>query len=203
MPVPGAARPVTGEDIRLNTEQYLLFKTPNVFRPVSGWVTLGNAIRATLAGDASAFATPPPQGPNDSSYAALSVICQDYPNDVRDFAEMQRRMQLGRYLAPHLQGATEVWSLIRCLGWPVPAANPPRSLDVRGVPPVLVVNATHDASTPYTWAHNVAAQIRGSVVFTRLGDGHTSYVVSPCTRSVVDRYLVDRAVPAPDQVCSD
>jgi hypothetical protein len=61
---------------------------------------------------------------------------------------MQRRMQLGRYLAPHLQGATEVWSLIRCLGWPVPAANPPRPLDVRGVPPVLIVNSTHDASTP-------------------------------------------------------
>jgi hypothetical protein len=85
----------------------------------------------------------------------------------------------------------------------VPPANPPRPLDVRGVSPVLIVNATHDANTSYKWAHVVAGQTRGSVVFTRLGDGHTSYFVSPCARAVIDRYLVDRAIPGPDQVCTD
>jgi hypothetical protein len=57
------------------------------------------------------------------------------------------------------------------IGWLVPPANPPRPLDVHGVPPVLIVNATHDANTSYKWAHVVAGQIRRSVVFTRLGDG--------------------------------
>jgi hypothetical protein len=38
-------------------------------------------------------------------------------------------------------------------------------------PPVLIVNATHDANTSYKWAHVVAGQIRGSGVFTRVGDG--------------------------------
>ena len=203
MPVPGADHPVTGEDIRMATPSYLEFKEPNVFRPVAGWVLLGAAIRDTLAGDASAFAAHPPQGPTDGSFGALSVACQDYAQEVRTFADMRRRIQLGRYLAPHLQGASESWLINRCLGWPVPPANPWRALDVRGVPPVLIVNATHDANTGYKWAHVVAAQIRGSVVFTRLGDGHTSYVVSPCTRAVVDRYLVDRVVPGPDQVCTD
>jgi pimeloyl-ACP methyl ester carboxylesterase len=203
IPVPGADHPVTGEDIRMATALYLEFKEPNVFRSVPGWVVLGAAIRDTLAGDASAFAAPPPEGPTDNSFGSLAVACQDYALEVRTFADMQRRIQLGRYLAPHLQGGSESWLINHCIGWPVPPANPPRALDVRGVPPVLIVNSTHDSNTGYKWAHVVAGQIRGSVVFTRLGDGHTSYTVSPCSRAVIDRYLIDRAIPDPAQVCTD
>jgi pimeloyl-ACP methyl ester carboxylesterase len=195
IPVPGADHPVTGEDIRLLTPPYLEFKEPSPFGP-SRWVQLGAAIRDTLAGDASAFAIPRYQSPTERAFGSLAVACQDYALEVRTFADMQRRIQLGRYLAPHLQGGSQSWLINRCIGWPVPPANPtPRPLDVRGVPPVLIVNATHDANTSYKWAHVVAAQIRRSVVFTRLGDGHTSYLVYPCTRAVIEHYLIDRALP--------
>jgi pimeloyl-ACP methyl ester carboxylesterase len=203
IPVPGADHPVTGEDIRLTTPSYLEFKEPSVFEPISGWVRLGAAIHDTLAGDASAFSIPPFQNPTERAFGSLAVACQDYALEVRTFADMQRRIQLGRYLAPHLQGGSQSWLINRCIGWPVPPSNPPHPLNVHGVPPVLIVNATHDANTSYKWAHVVAAQIRGSIVFTRLGDGHTSYLVSPCTRAVVDRYLVDRVIPGPAQVCTD
>jgi pimeloyl-ACP methyl ester carboxylesterase len=202
IPVPGADHPVTGEDIRLATPSYLEFKEPSVFAP-SGWVRLGAAIRDTLAGDASAFAAPPLQSPTHPAFGALAVVCQDYALEVRTFADMQRRIQLGRYLAPHLQGGSQSWQINRCIGWPLPPANPPRPLDVRGAPPILIVNATHDANTSYKWAHVLAGQIRRSVVFTRVGDGHTSYLTSPCTRAVIDRYLVDRTIPGPAQVCTD
>ncbi|HEU5107319.1 MAG TPA: alpha/beta fold hydrolase, partial [Micromonosporaceae bacterium] len=172
IPVPGADHPVTGEDIRLATPAYLEFKEPTVFEPVSGWVRLGAAIRDTLAGNASAFAAPPLQSPTERAFGALAVACQDYALEVRTFADMQRRIQLGRYLAPHLQGGSQSWQINRCIGWPVPPANPPRPLNVRGAPPILIVNATHDANTSYKWAHVLAGQIRGSVVFTRVGDGH-------------------------------
>ncbi|WP_433367940.1 alpha/beta hydrolase [Actinoplanes sp. CA-142083] len=203
MPVPGADHPVTGDDIRLLTPPYLEFKEPTVFAPVSGWLRLGAAIRDTLAGDASAFALPPPQSPTEDVFGSLSVVCQDYALEVHSFADMQRRIQLGRYLAPHLQGGSQSWLINRCIGWPLPPSNPARTLNVRGVPPVLIVNATHDANTTYKWAYVVAGQIPGSVVFTRLGDGHTSYLVSPCARAVIDRYLIDRALPGPEQVCTD
>jgi len=203
IPVAGADHPVTGEDIRLLTPSYLEFKEPTVFGPVSGWVRLGAAIRDTLAGDASAFATPPLQSPTEPIFGSLAVVCQDYALEVRTFADMQRRIQLGRYLAPHLRGGSQSWLINRCVGWPVPPANPSRALNVHGVPPVLIVNATHDANTTYKWAHVVAGQIRGSVVFTRVGDGHTSYLVSPCARAVIDRYLIDRVLPDPAQVCTD
>ena len=203
IPVAGADHPVNGEDIRLNTPPFLEFKEATAFDPVSGWVKLATAIRNTLAGDASAFAIPPLPSGTHPFFGSAAVACQDYAVEVRTFADMQRRIQLGRYLAPHLQGGSQSWLVNRCIGWPVPPANPSRALNVRGVPPVLIVNATHDSNTGYKWAHVVAGQIRGSVVFTRVGDGHTSYFTSPCARSVMDRYLIDRVIPGPWQVCTD
>jgi pimeloyl-ACP methyl ester carboxylesterase len=202
IPVPGADHPVTGEDIRLGTPAYLEFKETTVFAP-SGWHRLGAAIRDSVAGDASAFAAPPLRDPTDGAFGALSVACQDYAVEVRTFGDMQRRIELGRHLAPHLQGGSQSWQINRCIGWPVPPSNPSRALDVREAPPILIVNATHDANTTYKWAHVLAGQIRGSVVLTRVGDGHTSYLVSPCARDAVDRYLIDRVLPAPTQVCTD
>jgi hypothetical protein len=111
-------------------------------------------------------------------------------------------MRTAHRIAPHTQGASQTWTLLRCIGWPVLAANPPHRLRVRGVPPVLIVNATHDASTTYRWALSVSAQIRGSVVLTRRGDGHTSYFSSACARAATDRYLLEVRVPRPGQVCT-
>jgi hypothetical protein len=108
IPVPGADHPVTGEDIRLATPSYLEFKEPSAFGP-SRWVLLGAAIRDTLAGDASAFAIPRFQSPTEPAFGSLAVACQDYALEVRTFADMQRRIQLGRYLAPHLQGGSQSW----------------------------------------------------------------------------------------------
>jgi pimeloyl-ACP methyl ester carboxylesterase len=201
MPVPGAVRPVSGEDIRLNTQDKLLFKDPTVFG--GGWPTLATAIAQTRAGDASAFAIPPSSGPTDFNYAALAIGCMDYPSEIDSYGEMQQRIELGRQLAPHLQGAVQTWTLTRCLGWPVRAANPPHRLDVRGTPPLLIVNATHDPSTSYTWAHGLAAQIHGSALLTRVGDGHTSYLTSPCAQAVIDRYLIEARTAGANQVCVD
>jgi hypothetical protein len=201
MPVRGAARPVTGEDIRTATQEYLLGTVATPFDP-AGWPLLATAIANTRAGDAALFAAPPADGPADTRYAALAIGCMDYPSEVRSYADLRRLIRLGRHVAPHLQGASQTWTLLRCVGWPVPAANPPRLLHVRGVPPVLIVNATHDASTSYRWARSLSAQIRGSVLLTRVGDGHTSYLTSECARAAIDRYLVERTTPAPGAVCT-
>jgi pimeloyl-ACP methyl ester carboxylesterase len=199
IPVPGAIRPVSGEDIRLNTQDKLLFKEPVVFG--DGWAALATAIAQARAGNAAAFAFHPVSGPTDVSYAALAIGCMDYPSEIHNFGEMQQRIELGRQLAPHLQGAVQTWTLTRCLGWPVKAANPPHRLDVRGTPPILIINATHDPSTSYKWAHGLAAQIHGSALLTRVGDGHTSYFSSPCAQAAIDRYLIEARTAGPNQVC--
>ena len=199
--VKGAARPVSGEDIRLATQQRLLFKEPGIFGPDLSWAALSRALKATAAGNAAGFATPRTTNHTDRGYSELAVVCGDYPSSIHTYAEMERRIQLGRQIAPHLQGASQAWNVVRCIGWPVKAANPRKHLDVRGAPPILIVNATHDPSTSYAWAHGLAEQIQGSVLLTRIGDGHTSYFSSPCARAAVDRYLITGKTPALEAVC--
>jgi pimeloyl-ACP methyl ester carboxylesterase len=199
MPVPGAARPVNGEDIRLSTQDFLLDPYPYFFRSVSGWIELGEAIRDTLAGDATAFAIPAPQGPTDAQN--IGVACLDNPSDLRTYGDYRRLAAKARKIAPHLQGASQSWTLLHCIGYPLRGTNPPRRMDIRDVPPILLVNATHDASTSYKWALQVRSQIRGSVLLTRIGDGHTSSMTDACARAVIDRYLIDGVTPRPGFVC--
>ena len=159
-----------------------------MFGPELSWAALSRGIKAAVEGDASMFASPPPE--DASSLAERGAIgCMDYVSEIHTWAQMQQRIQLGRQLAPHLQGASEQWAVLRCIGWPVKAANPFRRLDVRDVP-TLIVNATHDASTAYSWALGLAGQIRGSDLLTREGDGHTSYFTSACARTAMEAYLV-------------
>jgi pimeloyl-ACP methyl ester carboxylesterase len=199
IPVDGALRPATGEDIRRETAAKLRVKEPSIFGPDLSWAALSRALRQAIDGDASAFALPPVEYIQDQLASQAGNACMDYVPQVDSWAEMQQRMQLGRQLAPHLQGASETWQVNRCIGWPVPVANPPRTLDVRGVP-TLIVHAVHDSSDPYSWAHTLAAQIHGSSLLTRTGDGHTSYFTSACARSAMDRFLVTPKAPA-DIVC--
>jgi hypothetical protein len=104
---------------------------------------------------------------------------------------------MGRQLATHLQGASESWQAMLCVGWPFEVANPVRRLDVRGLP-TLIVHANHDPSVSYQWAFELAAQIHSSSVLTRNGDGHTSYYTSECARVATDKFLVTKqSVAAP------
>ena len=199
IPVPGALRAVTGEDIRMATPGGLLFKEPVVFGPERSWAALSRGIEAAVDGDASMFASPPPK---EAAFMAerAAIGCMEYVSEIHNWAQMQQRIQLGRQLAPHLQGASEQWAVLRCIGWPVEAANPFRRLDVRGVR-TLIVNATHDPSTAYSWALGLAGQIRGSDLLTRVGDGHTSYFSSACARNAMESYLV-RPHARADRVCT-
>jgi len=199
IPVEGALRPVTSEDIRMQTIRLLVFKEPARYGPDVSWAGLSRAIARAAAGDASGFALPPVEFLQDDVETHGAIGCMEYVPQIRTWGEMQQRLQLARRLAPHLRGAAETWQVVRCIGWPLPAANPPRTLEVRGVP-AMIVHSVFDPSDPYQWAHGLAAQIRGSVLLTRTGDGHTSYHTSDCARAATDQYLIRPQAPA-DRVC--
>jgi pimeloyl-ACP methyl ester carboxylesterase len=199
IPADGALRPATGEDIRMRTINFLTYKEPGLAGPDASWAGLSRGIAAALAGDGSWFAWPPLEFVQDELAMRLAIGCMEYVPQVHTWADMQQRLQMGRQLAPHLQGAAETWQVNRCIGWPIPVANPPRLLDVRGVS-TLIVHSVHDPSDHYKWAHGLAAQIHGSAMLTRTGDGHTSYHSSDCARAATDRYLIRPQAPA-DSVC--
>ena len=131
--------------------------------------------------------------------SASAHLRRDAAAQVHSYAEMQQRLELGRQLAPHLQGASETWQANLCIGWPVKPVNPPHPFHVRGVP-TLIIHAVHDPSVHYSWAHGLAAQIDGSALLTRTGDGHTSIYTSECARSAAEAFLVETQTEA-NRVC--
>jgi pimeloyl-ACP methyl ester carboxylesterase len=199
IPAEGALRPVTGEDIRMGTKGLLRFKEPSIFGPDLSWAGLSRALQKAIDGDGSAFAVAPAGVPQYGYQGLLGNACLDYAPQVRTYQEMQQRLELGRQLAPHLQGASETWQANFCIDWPVKPVNPPKALNVRGVP-TLIIQAVHDPSIPYSWAHGLAAQIEGSALLTRTGDGHTSVYTSDCAKSAMDAFLIERRSEA-NSVC--
>jgi hypothetical protein len=210
IPVPQCAparcrTPVTGDDIRLNAYNLLLVKSPIPVFGLPGWTGFAQALAAAEAGDASAFATPLVTSPRDGTFAGLAVNCIDFPPLIGGFDDLVAATLLARALAPHTQGAGEAWpALIRCMHWPVPPANQPHHARIHGAPPILLANATHDPSTPYRWAHDLADQIPGAVPLTRDGDGHTSSWLHPShTSDAIAHYLITRRTPNPNTVYPD
>jgi pimeloyl-ACP methyl ester carboxylesterase len=202
----GACRPtVTGEDIRLNVQQrFILFRAPLPTLGIGGWPALADALAAAGKGDASALSTRRAIGDHDPAYARLAISCLDWPAMDADFDVVAGRELLGRAVAPHGLGATQTWTIqAGCIGWPAPMVNPPHPADVRGAPPILIVNATHDPSTAYVWAHELHDEIAGSLLLTRNGDGHTSALSPGRTRDAIDRYLISGETPPPNTVDPD
>ena len=197
--------PVTGDDIRLNAYNLLLFKSPVPAFGVPGWNGFAQALAALEAGDAGAFARSLVTGPRDGTFAGLAVICLDYPPLIRNFRDLRAAALLASVLAPHTRGAGEAWTaLTGCIHWPARPANPPHRARIHGAPPILLASSTHDPSTPYRWAHNLLHQIPGAVLLTRDGDGHTSSLLHPSrTSDAIARYLITRKTPPPNTVYPD
>jgi len=200
----GYCRPtVTGEDILFNVQSLILIKDPVPKLGIQGWPGLASALVSADAGDASQLSTQTAGDETFDGFAALAIECVDWNPAEDTFADLSAKALLGRTVAPHTAGATQTWTILAgCLDWPVPVANPPHLAPVRGAPPILLINATHDPSTAYEWAHGLRDQIEGSVLLTRDGDGHTSFFVPGAhrTRDAIDTYLITGETPPPNTV---
>lgn len=193
----------TGEDIRFMVQNYLMFKHPTPAFGLPGWEGLATALAEAQDGDASAFAPYLSQSEASGLYAGLAIECVDWQTNIETYDDMAAIQIFARVIAPHTQGATQTWMILTgCMGWPVPVANPPGLWNVEGTPPILLVNATYDPSTAYVWAQLMREQIEDSVLLTRIGDGHTSYLLpgESETRDAIDHYLVTGETPPPNTI---
>jgi pimeloyl-ACP methyl ester carboxylesterase len=204
-----ACRPtVTGAEIRLAAQNYLLFPNPIKYIADDGRNGLALALQQAEAGDASKFSSPLATAPSggDASGSTIAIECLDWQTPVRTFADLQRLERLGRRVAPRLGGASQSWTILTgCIGWPAPVVNPPQPIVVRHAPPILITNATHDPSTAYPWALQLHRDLPSSVLVTRDGDGHTSYLADGVshTRDAIDTYLATGRTPPPSTVYTD
>ncbi|GIG89048.1 alpha/beta fold hydrolase [Plantactinospora endophytica] len=131
----------------------------------------------------------------------LAIACRDWHLPIRDYreyaAQVREMARIGTDL-PYPQALAVVES---CLGSP-PVEHPQHRLRVDTDRPLLLLNSVHDPATGHDWATGVARQLgRHGVLLTYEGAGHGVYSATACTRSTVDRYLVDLVVPARGASC--
>jgi pimeloyl-ACP methyl ester carboxylesterase len=207
IPAPGCAkadcrRRVTGQDIRQDAQDLILFKNPGVVGP--GWAGLATAIRQAQHGNATLLSPLRATGDADRAIAAsgLTVECQDFPTTIDTFARLHALGALVRRRDPLTGGLSQSYEIAaQCVGWPLTAHNPPHRLHVSSqVSPILMVNATYDPSTVYPWATGLHRQLPHSVLLTRRGDGHTSYLNAGATQNAINAFLVTGTLPKPGTV---
>ena len=98
-------------------------------------------------------------------------------------------------------GAPIMWGSLPCAYWPV-RSYPLPSIRAAGAPPILVIGNLRDPATPYRWAQALAGDLKSGVLLGWNGNGHTAYMRgSSCVDSLVNRYLLDLAVPRNGTVC--
>jgi pimeloyl-ACP methyl ester carboxylesterase len=175
----------------------------------SFWTYLDLSLTALDQGDGSKLlllADAYNQRHSDGTYDNLfngayqGTYCLDFavPTDIADYD----RLGPAFARASPLFGPWSQYSNLQCAYWPVKPKHNHEPLTVDGAPPILLVGGTDDPATPYAEAQSVNQQIPGSVLLTRMGNGHTSYDSDPCSHAAEDAYLVSLTLPAPGTVCT-
>lgn len=160
----------------------------------SQWGVLAQAIRDAGRGDASGFA-PPGRFPYPFLPTGYTE-CLDWPHAANqaDMAATVRRLS---EVAPYTGAAsTMAINTLGCVGWPIPVTNPPRPLP-KGLPPLLSAGNWRE----YDSAERAVQQVPGSGSIYHDGPGHTLYGANACATAHINRYLIDRQVPARDTIC--
>lgn len=93
------------------------------------------------------------------------------------------------------------WVVQPCIFWETEPTSLPTPTG-RGLPPVLIVQSTHDPATPIEGARRAHARFAGSAMLTVINEGdHGLYAGgNGCVDTVVERYLVDNRKPV-DRAC--
>ena len=196
-PIPTGGRahqPLSGEDIREATQDYLTLSGRT-------WPDLANAIVKAQSGDSTDFTINP-----DDTLDPVQVqvpACLDTARPVRTFAQLARLRKALARVSPHLGGAVRSYKAIAgCLGWPTPAQTVTAGAPVHGAPPALVLQSTHQALAPYQAGAAMAAQLPGSVVLAHEGDDYSMFLASECVQKATNHYLTTGELPAPGTVCT-
>ncbi|SHG26775.1 alpha/beta hydrolase [Streptoalloteichus hindustanus] len=136
-------------------------------------------------------------------FSFAATFCEDWRFRVTEYREFARLAEIQRAAAPRMRGLPPGRDPVAlCAGWPSAPNNPQHVLRLDGAPRILMINARHDPVSAYSWAVNVHRQTRGTtVLLTYDGWGHAVYQRNDCTRSAVDRYLIDQKLPVADTHC--
>ncbi|MFD7165831.1 alpha/beta hydrolase [Streptomyces violascens] len=130
----------------------------------------------------------------------FSVTCGDTPwkRDSRYWVDKSAEATRVNPIA----GARELTFAAICANWPRSKA-PHIKVTGKGLPPVLMLNSTHDPATYYEGALRAHRGLAGSRLITVDDGDHGQFQTgNACADGYVENYLLDGTVPAKDTTCA-
>ncbi|WP_344572727.1 alpha/beta hydrolase [Streptomyces lunalinharesii] len=177
----------------------------------SAWAEVAQAWSAYLAGDAKPLIDN--AGPHladkagniqaengNAVYTAIECTDTKWPTSWakwdRDNTRLHRQ-------APFMTWAN-AWMNLPCATWPVKQQKPVEVTSGKGLPPVLIVQSTRDAATPYGGAVELHKRFAGSRLITErdAGSHGVTGLVNPCINERVDAYFLKGTTDPTDVTCA-
>jgi pimeloyl-ACP methyl ester carboxylesterase len=116
----------------------------------------------------------------------------DWP---RSWAYWNKATQQVYKTAP-FQAWDNAWYNAACAFWPVKGPAKPLHIDGRGLPPVLMLQGTLDAATPYAGAQDAHKRLPSARMVVFEGNGnHAQLPTDSCGQGYLTSYLSTGAVP--------
>ncbi len=135
---------------------------------------------------------------NENAFAVYNAVeCADV-NWPRNWAKWQADTERIYKTAP-FQAWDNAWFNAACAFWPVTGAAKPFQVNGAKLPPVLMLQGTLDAATPYAGAQDAHKLLpTARMVVVEGGGNHGQSLESPpdaCVDNYLNNYLVSGAVP--------
>jgi len=135
---------------------------------------------------------------SDNAFAMYNAVeCADV-NWPRNWAKWQSDT-LRVYKTAPFQAWDNAWFNAACAFWPVKGPAHPLQIKGAGLPPILMLQGTLDAATPYAGAQNAHRLLPSArMVVVEGGGNHGQSLESPadaCVQNYLNSYLATGAVP--------
>ncbi|WP_406002203.1 alpha/beta hydrolase [Streptomyces sp. NBC_00829] len=177
----------------------------------SSWVPVASAWSKYIAGDTQALVDAAAPDMSDikgnisaengnAVYTAVECADAKWPTSWKKWDRDNTRLH-EKY--PFLTWSN-AWMNLPCATWGSKQHTP---LDVKtgkGLPPVLIVQSTRDAATPFEGAVELHKRFKGSRLITEkdAGSHGVTGLVNPCINSRVEAYLLSGKVDSRDVTCT-
>ncbi|MBJ7902619.1 alpha/beta fold hydrolase [Streptomyces sp. DSM 110735] len=177
----------------------------------SSWVPVASVFSKYVAGDTQALIDAAAPDLSDTAgnastengnavYTAVECADAKWPTDWKTWDRDNTRLNRDY---PFLTWSN-AWMNLPCATWPAKQHTPVEVTTHRGLPPVLIVQSTRDAATPYEGAVSLHKRFKNSRLITErdAGSHGVTGLVNPCINDRVDAYLLKGQLDRSDVTCA-
>jgi fermentation-respiration switch protein FrsA (DUF1100 family) len=184
-------KPLVGEDEFDDTFLYAGYANqlwPGLAQALSDYIDGGSTSELI-----SQFQSNGAQNENEFAvYNAVQCADVDWP---RSWAYWNKATEQVYKTAP-FQAWDNAWYNAACAFWPVKGPAKPLQIDGKGLPPILMLQGTLDAATPYAGAQDAHKRLPSARMVVFEGDGnHAQIPTDACGQGYLTGYLSTGAVP--------